>query len=129
MVCGGGRSAAEIAVEVARLAARALRAVRSRTHVLPRWIGGKPYDTGDIDPLNRIPWRVMNFIYGLRVSRELGPTPASWPVGVHRLLEGIPLVSSDLLPAVLEGDIVVKPAIDRLGQDRVHFGAGSGRGG
>jgi dimethylaniline monooxygenase (N-oxide forming) len=121
LVVGAGQSAAEIAVEVSRLAARTLMAVRSRTHVLPRWIGGKPYDTGDIDPLNRIPWRLMNFVYGLRVARELGPTPASWPVGVHRLLEGIPIVSSDLLPAVLEGDIVVKPAIDRLRQDRVLF--------
>jgi hypothetical protein len=121
LVVGAGQSAAEIAVEVSRLAARTLMAVRSRTHLLPRWIGGKPYDTGDIDPLNRISWRLLNFVYGLRVARELGPTPASWPVGVHRLLEGIPIVSSDLLPAVLEGDIVVKPAIDRLRQDRVHF--------
>jgi dimethylaniline monooxygenase (N-oxide forming) len=125
LVVGAGQSAAEIAVEVSRLAARTLMAVRSRTHVLPRWIGGKPYDTADIDPLNRIPWRLMNLVYGLRVARELGPTPASWPVGVHRLLEGIPIVSSDLLPAVLEGDIVVKPAIDRLRQDRVHFVDGS----
>jgi dimethylaniline monooxygenase (N-oxide forming) len=121
LVVGAGQSAAEIAVEVSRLAARTLMAVRSRTHVLPRWIGGNPYDTGDIDPLNRIPWRLMNLVYGLRVARELEPTPASWPVGVHRLLEGIPIVSSDLLPAVLEGDIVVKPAIDRLRQDRVLF--------
>jgi Flavin-binding monooxygenase-like len=30
-----------------------------------------------------------------------------------------------LLPAVREGDIVVKPAIDRLRQDRVHFVDGS----
>jgi dimethylaniline monooxygenase (N-oxide forming) len=125
LVVGAGQSAAEIAVEVSRLAARTLMAVRSRTHVLPRWIGGKPYDTADIDPLNRIPWRLMNLVYGLRVARELGPTPASWPVGVHQLLEGIPIVSSDLLPAVLEGDIVVKPAIDRLRQDRVHFVDGS----
>jgi Flavin-binding monooxygenase-like len=125
LVVGAGQSAAEIAVEVSRQAARTLMAVRSRTQVLPRWIGGKPYDTGDIDPLNRIPWRLLNFVYGLRVARELGPAPASWPVGVHRLLEGIPIVSSDLLPAVLEGDIVVKPAIDRLRQDRVHFVDGS----
>jgi dimethylaniline monooxygenase (N-oxide forming) len=121
LVVGAGQSAAEIAVEVSRLAARTLMAVRSRTHVLPRWIGGKPYDTGDIDPLNRIPWRLMNFVYGLRVARELGPTPVSWPVGVHRLLEGIPIVSTDLFPAVLDGDVVVKPAVDRLRQDRVHF--------
>jgi Flavin-binding monooxygenase-like len=129
VVVGAGQSAAEIAVEVSRLSPRTFMSVRSRTHVLPRWIGGKPYDTRDIDPLNRIPWRLMNLLYGLRVARELGPTPASWPVGVHRLLEGIPIVSSDLLPAVLEGDIVVKPAIDRLRQDRVHFVDGSRRDG
>jgi dimethylaniline monooxygenase (N-oxide forming) len=42
LVVGAGQSAAEIAVEVSRLASRTLMAVRSRTHVLPRWIGGKP---------------------------------------------------------------------------------------
>jgi hypothetical protein len=63
----------------------------------------------------------MNLVYRLRVAQELGPAPASWPVAVHRLLEGIPIVSSDLVPAVRGGDVVVKPAIDRLLQDRVHF--------
>jgi hypothetical protein len=121
LVVGAGQSAAEIAVEVSRQASRTFMAVRSGTHVLPRWIGGKPYDTRDIDPFNRIPWRLMNLVYASRVARELGPTPGSWPVGVHRLLEGIPIVSSDLLPAVRRGDVVVKPAIDRLRQDRVHF--------
>jgi Flavin-binding monooxygenase-like len=47
--------------------------------------------------------------------------PAWWPVGVHRTLEGIPDVSSDLLPSVRQGDIEVKPAIDRLLGDRVRF--------
>jgi dimethylaniline monooxygenase (N-oxide forming) len=125
LVVGAGQSAAEIAVEVSRLASRTLMAVRSKTHVLPRWIGGKPYDTRDIGPLNRIPWRLMNFVYGSRVARELGPIPTSWPVGVHRLLEGIPIVSSDLLPAVLDRHVVVKPALDRLRQDRAHFADGS----
>jgi dimethylaniline monooxygenase (N-oxide forming) len=46
-------------------------------------------------------------------------------LGFHRLLEGIPIVSSDLLPAVRGGDVVVKPAIDRLLQDRVRFVDGS----
>jgi hypothetical protein len=70
------------------------RAVDS-THVLPRWIGGKPYDACDIAPFNMIRWRLMNLVYRLRVAQELGPAPASWPVGTHRLLEGIPIVSSD----------------------------------
>jgi hypothetical protein len=104
-----------------RVASRTFMSVRSGTHVLPRWIGGKSYDARDIAPFNMIPWRLMNLVYRLRVAQELGPAPASWPVAVHRLLEGIPIVSSDLVPAVRGGDVVVKPAIDRLLQDRVHF--------
>jgi Flavin-binding monooxygenase-like len=68
-----------------------------------------------------MPWRLMNRVYGWRAARELGPVPASWPVGVHRTLEGIPVVSSDLLPSVRRGDIEVKPAIDRLLGNRVRF--------
>jgi dimethylaniline monooxygenase (N-oxide forming) len=125
LVVGAGQSAAEIAVEVSNVAVRTLMSVRSGTHVLPRWIGGRPYDASDIDPLNRMPWRVMNLIYGWRVGLELGPTPSSWPAGAHRLLEGIPIISSDLVPAVRRADVVVKPAIDRLMGDRVRFVDGS----
>ena len=125
LVIGAGQSAAEIAVEVSRVASQTLMSVRSGAHVLPRWIGGKPYDIRDRDPFNRIPWRVMNRVYALRVSEELGALPTSWPLGDHRILEGIPIVSSDLLPAVRGGQVVVKPAIDRLVQDRVRFVDGS----
>ncbi len=125
LVVGAGQSAAEIAVEVAGVAARTFMSVRSGHHVIPRWIGRRPYDAADVEPLNRMPWWLMNRVYGWRAARELGPVPASWPVGVHRTLEGIPVVSSDLLPSVLRGDTVIKPAIDRLLGDRVRFIDGS----
>jgi hypothetical protein len=72
-----------------------------------------------------MPWRLLNLIYGLRVTRALGARPASWPLPAHRPVEGIPIVSSELLPAVCRGDVVVKPAIDRLSGDRVRFVDGS----
>ncbi len=50
---------------------------------------------------------------------------ASWPLPAHRLVEGIPIVSSDLLPAMRRGDIVVKPAINRLSGTSVRFVDGS----
>jgi hypothetical protein len=95
--------------------------VRSGAHVIPRWIAGKPYDASDVSPLNRMPWRLMNLVFGLRVARERGAYPASWPSPAHRLLEGIPLISSDILPAVRRGQVIVKPAISSLAGDRVRF--------
>jgi flavin-binding monooxygenase-like protein len=125
LVVGAGQSAAEIAVEVSTVAERTFMSVRRGVHVIPRWIGRRPYDVADIAPLNRMPWRLLNLIYGLRVTRALGARPASWPLPAHRPLEGMPIVSSDLLPAVRRGEVVVKPAIDRLGGSSVDFMDGS----
>jgi cation diffusion facilitator CzcD-associated flavoprotein CzcO len=125
LVVGAGQSAAEIAVEVSAVAERTFMSVRGEVHVIPRWVGRGPYDAADVAPLNRLPWRLLNLMYDQRAARALGPTPASWPRPAHRLLEGIPIVSSDLLPAVRRGDIVVKRAIDRLIGDRVRFVDGS----
>jgi hypothetical protein len=125
LVVGAGQSAAEIAVEVSAVAERTFMSVRRGTHVIPRRIGRGTYDAADVAPLNRLPWRALNRIYGWRVSRALGPAPASWPRPAHRLLEGLPIVSSDLLPSVRRGDIAVKPAIDRLMGDCVRFTDGS----
>src|SRR5262249_48573572 len=99
--------------------------VRGGVYVLPRWMGGRPYDAADVPPFNRLPWRLLNLVYRWRVARAFGPVPASWPLPDHRLLEGIPIVSSDLLPAVRRGDVLVKPAIERLSGDRMRFVDGS----
>lgn len=56
LAVGAGQSASEIAVEVSSVAAPTFMSVRSGTHVLPRWLGRRPYDVDDIDPLNRMPW-------------------------------------------------------------------------
>jgi dimethylaniline monooxygenase (N-oxide forming) len=121
LVVGGGQSAAEIAVEVATVAARTCISLRSGAHVIPRWLGDRPYDGSDREPRNRMPWRLLNTLYARAVASELGPLPPSWPVPSHRLLEGIPIVSSDLLPAVRDGAVAVRPAVERLGGDRVWF--------
>jgi dimethylaniline monooxygenase (N-oxide forming) len=126
LVVGAGQSAAEIAVEVSTVAERTLMSTRGGAHVIPRWIGGRPYDDADVPPLNRLPWRLLNRIYGRRVSRALGSVPSSsWPLPPRRVLEGIPIISSDLLPAVRRGDVVIRPAVERLIGDGVRFSDGS----
>jgi hypothetical protein len=99
--------------------------IRGGAHVIPRWIGGRPYDDADVPPLNRLPWRLLNRRYGRRVNRALGSVPASWPLPPRRVLEGIPIISSDLLPAVRRGDVVIRPAVERLIGDGVRFSDGS----
>ncbi len=125
LIVGAANSAAEIAVEVSAVAERTVMSMRDGAHVIPRWIGRAPFDAGDGEPRNRLPWRLLNRIYRRRVAREIGPAPASWRPAAHRLLEGIPIISSDLLPAVRRGKVVVRPAIDRLSGDRVRFVDGS----
>jgi cation diffusion facilitator CzcD-associated flavoprotein CzcO len=125
LVAGAGQSGAEIAVELSAVAERTFMSVHGGVHVIPRWIGRRPYDAADVAPLNRLPWQLLNRIYKWRGARALGPASASWPLPSHALLEGLPIVSSDLLPAVRRGDVVVRPAIDRLLGDRVRFVDGS----
>jgi dimethylaniline monooxygenase (N-oxide forming) len=125
LVVGAGPSAGEIAVEVSTVAQRTFMSVRRGAHVIPRWLGDRPFDAGDVEPFNRLPWRLLNRTFRRRVEREIGAPPASWPLPAHRFLEGIPIVSSDLLPAVRRGDVAVKPTIERLSGDRVRFVDGS----
>lgn len=125
LVVGGGQSAAEIAAEVADAARWTCISLRAGAHVIPRRVGGRPYDASDRSPLNRVPWPLMNRLFAGSVARELGPLPAPWPVPRHRLLEGIPIVSSDLIPAVRRGAVAVRPAVERLAGDRVRFADGS----
>src|SRR5262249_15582849 len=125
LVVGAGQSAAEIAVEVSTVAERVFMSIRGGVHVIPRWIGRLPYDTTDVAPLNRMPWRLLNAIYRLRVNRALGSLPASWPRPGRPIIEGIPIVSSDLLPAVRRGTVVVKPPVRRLIGNCVGFVDGS----
>lgn len=125
LIVGAANSAAEMAVEVSAVAARTLMSMRGGAHVIPRWIEGAPFDAGDAEPGNRLPWRLLNRIYRRRVAREIGPAPPSWPPAAHRLLEGIPIISSDLLPAVRRGEVLVRPEIDRLNGERVRFVDGS----
>src|SRR5262245_37988660 len=125
LVVGAGQSASEIAVEVSGLASHTYMSIRGGVHVIPRWIGGKPYDNLDVAPFNRMSWGLMNLVFAFRASRELGSLPPSWPRPARRMLEGIPIVSSDVLPAIRRGAVVVKPAIDRHIANPVRFVDGS----
>lgn len=125
LVLGIGNSACDIAVESSQVAEHTYLAMRRGAHVIPKYLFGKPTDQVG-KTLNRLPLvvqRPLNAL-SLRVARgrveDFGlPSPD------HRLLAAHPTVSSDLLPALGQGAITVKPNVARLENERVVFEDGS----
>ena len=127
LVVGLGNSAADIAVDCSHAAARTLLAVRRGTHIVPKYLSGKPTDHLT---LLRLGARVPVWLQSLAVTRLIriaqGPvTTYGLPRPDRRLLHAPPTVSDTLLSKLGHGDITVKPGIDHFDQDRACFTDGS----
>jgi dimethylaniline monooxygenase (N-oxide forming) len=127
LVLGIGNSACDIAVETSKVAERTFLAMRRGAHVLPKYIFGIPTDHLTTSPFARAPFfwmRRLSFQLLLRLSRGK-VTKYGLPEPDHRLLSAHPTISDDLLTRLGHGDITVKPNIERLDGDKVHFVDGS----
>lgn len=127
LVVGAGQSAVEIALETSRVAARTVMSVRGGAHVVPRYLFGRPLDSLDAALPNRLPWPLLNWLMErlVRAARRDDPAAYGFRRPAHRLLEQIPAVSSELLPALRTGRVAVRPAVERLDGPRVRFADGS----
>ncbi len=127
LVVGAGQSAVEIATEVCRVAGRTIMSVRSGTHVLPRYVLGRPLDALDVSVVNRLPWRVLNRLSATLVRLEQRDDLARYgfPRPRHRLIENTPVLSSDLPALLRAGAIVVRPGIRCIDGGTVTFGDGT----
>jgi thioredoxin reductase len=128
LVLGLGNSATDIAVESSRIADKTFLAMRRGAYVLPKYINGRPIDETSNPLVSMLPLSVQRFF----VTRALGIAAAAdmtaygLPKPDHKLFEAHPTVSSELLPRLGHGDILVKPNIDRfLGGRTVRFADGS----
>jgi dimethylaniline monooxygenase (N-oxide forming) len=127
LVLGIGNSACDIAVETSKVSARTFLAMRRGAHVLPKYLFGIPTDHLTTSPFARAPFlwmRRLSFGALLRLSRGK-VTKYGLPEPDHKLLSAHPTISDDLLTRLGHGDITVKPNIDRLDGDKVHFADGS----
>lgn len=127
LILGGGQSGCEIACEVSGIASRTLLSVRRGAHVLPRFVLGDPYDDLDRAPFNLLPWPVMRATFAptVAISSRGRPSDYGLPEPTHRFLEQLPVVSSDLIPALQRGDVTPRPRVERLDGWRVRFADGS----
>ncbi len=126
LVLGIGNSAADIAVETSYVSARTFLAMRRGAYVVPKYQFGKPFDKLVKTPLGRLPFRVQQLLTRITLRVVQGRmTDYGLPQPDHLPLEAHPTVSADLLNRLGHGDITVKPNIERLDGDKVHFADGT----
>ena len=126
LVLGIGNSACDIAVESSRIAERTLLAMRRGAYVMPKYLFGKPTDESNSPALTRLPFALQRLFFSLSLRIAQGRvTDSGLPEPDHKLLHAHPTISSELLPRIGHGDIVVKPNLARLDGDRVRFVDGS----
>jgi hypothetical protein len=127
LVLGIGNSAVDVAVESSRIAEKTFLAMRRSAYVLPKFLGGKPIDEASPPISTYLPMSVRRFFMSRLLKMTVGEmTDYGLSKPDHKLLEAHPTVSSELLPRIGHGDIMVKPNIDRfMGGRKVRFVDGS----
>jgi glycine/D-amino acid oxidase-like deaminating enzyme len=122
VVVGMGCSAAELACEIADVAACVTLAVRSGSDVTARRLGPIPVDWFDTRGGSRIPFSVRRVVFRALVRMATGDqVAAGLPVGPMRFADKPFAVSDRLVGLVREGTIAVKPQVVQLLGDRVRF--------
>lgn len=124
LVVGGGNSACDIAVEIARISPKTCISMRRGQHIFPKFIFGKPTDVA----FSKIKWMPLGFkqlLTGavIRILQGRYPKyklkkPTCKPLEIH------PTINSELLYFIRHGRIFPRPGIERFEGNNVHFVSG-----
>ncbi|RMF57602.1 MAG: monooxygenase [Calditrichaeota bacterium] len=127
LVVGAGNSGCDIAVEAAQNAARTFHSVRRGYHYIPKYLFGKPADqVGEVALRLRVPLFLRRWTNGLILRLFHGrPQDFGLPKPDHKLFESHPIVNSQIFYYLGHGDIIPKPDVEELRDDRVRFRDGS----
>ncbi|WNV88833.1 FAD-dependent oxidoreductase [Umezawaea sp. Da 62-37] len=126
-VVGFGNSAADLSVELSRLAKKTILSFRRSLHVVPKTLMGIPID----EIATSRWWGRMTFTEQQRFIKLLlriirgKLTDFGIPKPDHKLFAGPLTISDELLSRISHGDIVVKPAIKRFDGSTVRFADGT----
>jgi dimethylaniline monooxygenase (N-oxide forming) len=121
LVVGMGNSAMDMAVELSVVADRTYISARSGTHILPKYLFGRPI--GHVTRwLNHLPWPARQALLD-RVLRVMRGGYARY--GLQEPARGIyqshPTLSDTILSRIAHGEIAPKPGIRALEGSRVRF--------
>ncbi|MCX7768192.1 MAG: NAD(P)-binding domain-containing protein [Flavobacteriales bacterium] len=126
LIVGIGNSAADLAVELTRVARSVTISTRSRAYIIPKYIMGIPTDQFAHPFLFRLPLPLQRLFSRIALTIAQGRQERyGVPVPNRPLLTEHPTISQDLLNCAGHGKITFKPNINRLDGFTVHFEDGS----
>ena len=114
LVVGVGNSGGEIGSELARAGAAVTMAVRSGANVVPLEIGGIPIQYLSYW-LRKLPRPAQEWVSErVRAMSERKHGPPVLPRPAHNALDAIPLIGFNLVNAIRDGSVAVRPGVERL---------------
>lgn len=122
LIVGGGNSAADIACDAARSAARAFISVRRGYHFIPKFIFGQPADVfAHAGP--HLPRWLEERVFGFLINRVLvgDLTKLGLPKPDHPILRSHPILNTQILHHLGHGDIQACADVRELSGRIVHF--------
>jgi hypothetical protein len=124
LIVGAGNSGCDIAVDAVHHAASVDLSVRRGYYFVPRYLFGRPADT--LNQGRPLPARIKQFV-DTRILRAFTGDPVSFgfPKPDYRIYESHPIVNTLILNHLGQGDITMRPDIERFDGSAVHFRDGS----
>jgi len=126
LVVGAGNSACDIAVDVARVAARSCLSMRRGQYLIPKIVFGRPIDVLFARAKRKLPRFLLQPILGALLRLSVGPyekyglqQPQSGPLEMH------PTLNSNILNALRHGTVTPRVGIDHFDGQAVHFRDGT----
>lgn len=124
LIIGAGNSGCDIAVDAVHHAASVDMSVRRGYYFVPRYLFGKPSDT--LNQGRPLPARLKQFIDKRVLQAFTGdPVRFGFPRPDYRLYESHPIVNTLILNHLGQGDLAIRPDIDRFDGATVRFRDGT----
>ncbi|MBI2785810.1 MAG: NAD(P)-binding domain-containing protein [Legionella longbeachae] len=125
LVIGGGNSACDIAVEIARISPQTCISMRRGYNIFPKFVFGKPTD----DAVAKIKWmpswlrqKVLSFFIRIlqgRYAKYKIMKPDCGPLEIH------PTINTELLYFIRHGKVFPRPGITHFEEKKVFFADGT----
>jgi cation diffusion facilitator CzcD-associated flavoprotein CzcO len=128
LVVGGGNSACDLAVDIARVAQKSCISMRRGYHIVPKLMFGRPTDVvyARLRNLVRFPRSLLQLLMAIGVQLSVGPLDK---YGLQqpktKLLETHPTLNSDILNALRSGTVLPRVGIKNVDGNSVNFDDGS----